>query len=424
MRWFRGDRAAAFRLPKDPVMARAGRRLGYLSAAPRVSTKQIAEAGGPRAHVRGVILAFEKLGWTVHSYIVGNQVPAAWIVRSEETLERHVLFRLAADLARLAMGIWHSVRAYKELIGRVDWLYERFAVLQSLGWIFQHHQLPWILETSGLIYYEAHSERRSVFLSAIARKLELWAYRRCDVLICVSESLKNLVVREANISPQKVLVVPNGVDVERFDPERYTPKRFFEGPTLGFAGNLYQWHRLDILLRVLAQLRGEGLDLNFVVLGDGPMRKTWEAQADELGILEGVRFLGRVGWEEVPDHIAGFDLGYAGNGPLSIGVMYHSPLKLYEYMAMARPVVASAYADARELISTGENGYLFQPGSAVELEQVLRMAYQEKDRWHAMGMAARRRVTETASWQTRIQSAISGIERILETGIANSAARN
>lgn len=95
-------------------------------------------------------------------------------------------------------------------------------------------------------------------------------------------------------------------------------------------GNLYSWQGLDDLLEVLHDLQADGFDLSLVVVGDGQMRQKWESQARSLGLSNRVEFVGQVSWDEVPDYIAGFDLGYSGHVKLQIGTMYHSPLKIYE----------------------------------------------------------------------------------------------
>jgi glycosyltransferase involved in cell wall biosynthesis len=191
---------------------------------------------------------------------------------------------LVADLMRLALGPLNAWRAWRELGGRGGWVYERSAVLQAMGWIFKRDGGPWILETNAPLFYEAKVDRNSIVLSGLARWLELRAYRECDVLVCVSEALKEILVREAGLQPEKVVVVPNGVDTIFFDPNRYTPMRMFEGFTIGFVGHLSAWQGLDLLLEALKDLRAEGIDASLVVVGDGPMRQAWEAQARRLGI--------------------------------------------------------------------------------------------------------------------------------------------
>jgi glycosyltransferase involved in cell wall biosynthesis len=406
-----------------PSQASATKSLGYLSAAPRVSTRPGAALTGPRSHVLGVIRAFETLGWEVKPYIVGDRLPSAATSkgldpRASENLVRspltHFVQTLLADLVRLGLGVLNSQRAWRELRGQVDWVYERLAVLQSLGLIFKRRGIPWILETNAPLFYEAKVDRESVVLSGLARWLEIRAYRKCDVLVCVSEALKEIVVRESGISPEKVIVVPNGVDTQRFDPERQEPRRVFAGFTVGFVGSLAAWQRLDDLLEVLRDLREEGLDLSLVVVGDGPMKTAWDAQAQRLGISSSVAFVGQVPWSQVPQYIAGFDLGYSGQASLQIGKMYLSPLKLYEYMAMAKPVVASAFEDAQRVVQEEETGFLFRAGNKDDLKGALFKAYHlPRTALPDMGRKARKEIVTHHSWEARVRKVTEDVERLL-----------
>ncbi len=393
----------------------AKKRLGYLSAAPRVSTRPDAEAGGPRAHVLGVIRAFESLGWSVNRFIVGDRMPKGVAGGgSEKALSGSRVRTLAADLARLSLGGLNAFRARRELSGKVDWVYERYAVLQSLGWVFGRSGIPWILETSGLYSDEAKTERNSLVLTGVARRLEVFAYGRCDVLVCVSQPLKELVVRKTGVREDKILVVPNGVDAAFFDPTLHEPRRLFEGFTVGFVGSLLAWQGLDRLLHAVAALRAEGLPVHVAVVGDGPAREGWERLARELGILgEAVRFVGRAPLDEVPGYIAGFDAGFSGQQGMKIGAMYHSPLKLYEYLSMGKPIVATAYDDARTLVRDTDAGFLFEPGDTEDLQRALREAYSSREAFPEAGRRAREEVLRRHSWEARLRETIPKVEEIL-----------
>jgi glycosyltransferase involved in cell wall biosynthesis len=395
------------------------KKLGYLSGAPRVSTRPEAGATGSKNHVMGVMRAFESLGWEVRPFIVGDRVPADWIRSgSEQKLRRGMPSRLAADLLRVGMGYWNARHAVREL-GQVDWVYERLGAFQQLWRTFKQRGISWILETNAPLFYEAKNERQSMVLSALARRMELRAYRECDVLVCVSRELKEIVTAEARISPDKAVVMPNGVDTTRFDPVKVRKKRFFDLPTLGFVGNLYDWQGLDLLLAGLAELRLESVDFALAVVGDGPMREEWEGIARGLNLGDRVKFTGRVAWEKVPRYINGFDLGYSGQVPLGIGKMYHSPLKLYEYLAMGKPVVASAYDDARRTARRGETGYLFEPRSKESLKNALRRAYTEQQAWPQLGQKARETAVKEHSWQARIHGLIQEVDKILNRHTAH-----
>lgn len=392
------------------------RRLGYLSGAPRVSTHPDAEAGGPRSHVLGVIRAFEALDWEVKPFIVGDRVPRKWVTKgSEKTVSSGFLTTLIADLVRLILGNINAIRAWQELGGKVDWVYERFSVLQAIGSLFKRCSgIPWILETSGLCYKEAKSERKSLVLSSLARILETRSYRECDVLICVSNALKETVVQETGVRPEKILVVSNAVDTEFFNPDKYSPKRLFEDFTIGFVGNLTVWQGLNLLLEVLNELQTQkGIKLNLVIAGDGLMYGELKTLADKLGLSSQVCFLGQVARTEIPALIAGFDIGYSGHIDLKGNQVYHSPLKLYEYMVMGKPVVASAVEDARSLVREEQTGYLFQPGDREGLKQSLIKAYEARTQLKEMGYKARQEILAKHSWIARSQTMIEKIEQLL-----------
>lgn len=391
------------------------KQLGFISAAPRISTRPETQIAGPRTRVLGLIKGFEALNWEVKRFIIGDRVPQKLIESvPEKATNGKFLPTLAADLARIVLSSVNTQRSWQELGGQVDWAFEFAATMQSLGWNFKRHGIPWIIHTEGILYQEAKSERKSIVLGGIARYLEMRAYRECDALVCVSETLKELVVRESGVPPEKVVVIPNGVDTDVFDPKQYVPKRLFSGFTVGFVGGLYMWQAVDLLLEAVHELRTEGIDLSVVVVGDGVMYETWRTQAQSLGIADHVKFMGQVLWAEVPEYIAGFDVCYTGQVEIQqVGRMYHSPLKLYEYMAMAKPIVASAFEDARRMLQDGETGFLFEPGNKEDLKRALIHAYQSQGQLSFMGQQARDVVLSQHSWVARVKTMIEGLEQIL-----------
>jgi len=385
------------------------KRIGYLSGAPRVSTRPEASATGPKSHVLGIIHGFEELGWEVRRFIFGDHVPLGWVKR-ELDVEMAASFskRLVADAARLAFGLYNTIRAPRH-VGQVDWVYERFGAFQALGLGFQRRGIPWIVETNGIFFQEAKVDRNSLALEGLERKLELWVYRRADAIVAVSEALKNALV-ELGIEGEKIVVVPNGVDLSRFSGA--------EGgssggkPVIGFVGTLSQWQALDLLIEALALLKAEGREYRLLVVGDGQMRAPWEELARARGI--DAEFIGRVPWEEVPGWMALFDLAYSGQIPVSQGTMYHSPLKLYEYMAAGRPVIASSWSEARSLIGEDERGYLFEPGNLQDLVRALRKARAERALWPTKGRRARALIEREHTWKARVARIVEEVGRILE----------
>ena len=389
------------------------KRLGFIAGAPRISTDPNAEMSGPRARVLGLIQGFESQGWSVKRFIVGDRTPQKWSAKgSGAAVSKGFLRTLAVDFVRLGLGTYNSLRSWQAIGKEVDWVFEYAATLQCLGWIFQRNGVPWILQVEALLYYEAKAERKALVLDGIAKKLELWSYRQCDVIACVSATLKEILVEEIGIDPQKIVLLPNGVDIEFLNPQLHRPKRVFPEFTIGFVGSLYSWAGLGLLLEVMSELETAGYHLSLVVVGDGEMKSAWSQQARDLG-LKRVEFVGRVSWQEVPQYIAGCDVGYSGQIQLQMGKMYLSPMKLYEYMSMGKPVVASAFEDAKRLVTEGETGFLFQPGDKHSLKQALMKAYRAKERLAMMGDRARQQIEAEHSWANRVEHLLRETEAIL-----------
>jgi glycosyltransferase involved in cell wall biosynthesis len=393
----------------------APRRLGYLSGAPRVTTRHDAEIGGPRSHILGVMSGFRQLGWSVETYIVGDRSPGVVTRDAGKLLRKGGQWALLADVARMGMSPVNSRTAWRELAGRVDWVYERFSVFQALGRTFAQAGIPWILETNEMQSEEARVDRNSLVLTSLARRHERQAYLDCSMLVCVSEPLKQLVTTRLGIPADKVAVVPNGVDTEFFRPRPATP-RAFEGFTLVYAGGLEPWQGIDLLLHAMADVRRENnVPVHAVIAGDGPVRRDLERLAEELGLAPYVRFLGTVSREAVPDVIASGDLGYSGHTETQGRAVFRSPLKLYEYMAVGKPVLSSAVADARQIVVPNETGFLFTSDDAGGLRAALSRAFAARDSLSAMGARAREVVEEGHSWTARCRTIVESAEsRALE----------
>ncbi len=394
------------------------KRLGFIAGAPRISTNPNAEMSGPRSRVLGLIQGFESLDWSVKPFIVGDRTPQEWSAKgSGAAVSKGFIRTLAVDLVRIGLGMFNSWQSWRELGEQVDWVYEYAATLQCLGWIFQRQGIPWILQVEALLYYEAKAERKALVLDGIAKRLELWSYRQCDVIACVSATLKEILVEEIGINPDKIVLVPNGVDIQFLDPQRHQAKRLFSGFTISFVGSLYSWAGLGLLLEVMSELQAEDYQISLVIVGDGEMKSTWSEQAQSLGMEEQVKFIGRVPWQEVPQYIAGCDIGYSGQIQLQMGKMYLSPMKLYEYMSMGKPVIASAFEDAQRLVIEGKTGFLFQPGDKQTLKQALITAFDAQDRLLSMGQQARQQIEAEHSWTNRVQHLLEETEKILSSKV-------
>jgi glycosyltransferase involved in cell wall biosynthesis len=372
-----------------------------------------ADTGGARTHMLGVISGFKALGWQVKPFIVGDHLPIRRM--SSTSMTGRAQWRMALDLARLGIGIINRGWAEARFLGYPDLVYERFAAFQALGRPFSRRGVPWIIETQGLDYEERRRDRGSIFFVKLAERIEIAAYRQCDVIICVSKTLKHQLSARPEIDSEKILVIPMAFDPSRFDPNRFSPKDSSSGSlSIVFVSELMRRHRLDLLLRAISDIRrSENIAIELRVAGEGPARAEWEKLCTELDLAEQVRFVGRIHMDAVPEFISKADVGFVGHADSAGSPAHSSPTKLYEYMAMQKPVIAAGADDVHDLVVEGQTGFLFRPGDPHSLAMALRRSHEKRLSLPAMGLAARSKVEVAHTWPARVEAMLQGIDRIL-----------
>lgn len=379
----------------------------YASGGPRVSTRKNAELFGAKNHVMGVIKGFKSLGHTVHEFIVGDKISEKLTSTGSEKAISNSCFRnILGDVLRILYSIKYSLLLYTTTKNdHYDIVYERLSLFNFLG-VFVKNKKKWIVETNAPLSYEARFDRKSLFFYRIARYIEHKCYIKADRLVVISESLKNIIMEQfPGIPPEKFIVLPNGVDVDTINPEitkkAYTSDIF----TIGCVGTLYPWIGLDLLLQTILELPTD-IKVRLDIVGEGLIKRNLMHFVQEHK-MDNVTFSGRITWPEVAEYIKSFDLCYSGQTQHGIGIMYSSPIKLYEYMAMGKPVIASAYDDAKALIQDGIDGFLFEPNNSDNLkENLIKAYYKAKDINPAI---IRNKIVSYHSWEKRVETLLKNI---------------
>lgn len=239
-----------------------------------------------------------------------------------------------------------------------DILYERYNLFYHAGgWLKRRKNLPLILEVNAPLAAEraAHGD---LSLKAFARKSEAAIWRSADMVLPVTNVLGGQILA-AGVDPAKVMTIQNGVDDDFLQSHDASIVRdrygLSEKLVLGFTGFVREWHGVDQIIRFLAQSPRD--DLHLLVVGDGPAREDLERLAEELGVSTSVTFTGVVQREDMAVHVAAFDVALQ-----PAVVDYASPLKLFEYMAQAKPVIAPRAANIQEVVTDGKDALLFDKG--------------------------------------------------------------
>jgi glycosyltransferase involved in cell wall biosynthesis len=265
-------------------------------------------------------------------------------------LVRRLLPGALGEVAELA----YNLPAYRRLAAacrafKPDVIYERCNLYYLAGaWLARRTGLPFLLEVNSPLA-EERTRFGNLRLTGLAHRLERFVWRTADRVLPVTGVLRDILLRDG-VAPERAVVVPNGVVLERFGDGA---GRLADGEVvLGFVGFVRAWHGLDGVIRAIAAQPG----VRLVVVGDGPVRGELEALAESLGIGGRLRFMGVVPHGEVPGAVAGFDIALQPKV-----TPYASPLKIFDYMAAGRAIVAPDQPNIREILVHEETALLFDP---------------------------------------------------------------
>jgi glycosyltransferase involved in cell wall biosynthesis len=299
-----------------------------------------------------------------------------------------------AARARAALAANPDVRTALEREGPFDIVYERYSLWSYAGMGYaRDHGTPGLLEVNAPLIEEA-AEHRGLADRAGAERVAERVFRDATALLAVSAEVAAYLGRYPD-AVRRTHVLPNGVNPERF-PADLPPSR--PGAfTVGFVGSMKAWHDLPTLVEAFVLFRRVAPDARLLLVGDGPERERLQGDLAARGLREAVEFTGAVAPGEVPGLLASMDVAAAPYPKLA--TFYFSPLKVYEYMAAGRPVVASRLGQLAEMIRHEVDGLLCAPGDAAALAADLERLWREPALRHRLGQAARAKALREHTWE-------------------------
>ena len=184
---------------------------------------------------------------------------------------------------------------------------------------------------------------------------------------------------------------------------------------VGFVGTLKPWHAVEDLIEAFAGLHRQDGDAQLLIVGDGPQRHILETKVVACGVHDAVDFHGAVAPAEVPPLLASMDVAVVPYSPIE--GFYFSPLKLFEYMAAGRAIVAAAIGQMETFVVDGVTGLLYPPGDIACLTSALARLAADEPLRRRLGAAARRVAVRDHTWH-------AVIGRIFELARAHSPTRS
>jgi glycosyltransferase involved in cell wall biosynthesis len=239
-------------------------------------------------------------------------------------------------------------------------------------------------------------------LRRLARR-EAFVWSHADGYVTITQALADELTRR--LGPRaRLAVAHDGVRPS----QAVTAPPASSAEVVGYAGHLYAWKGVDVLLQALARVP-EAAGLIIGGHEQEPDLARCRALAASLGIADRVTFTGYVDPPRVPALLQRATILVLPNPESAISTHYTSPLKLFEYMAAARAIVASDLPAIREVVRAGETAVLVPPGDPQAIADAIRALRADPERAQRLARAARERVADF-SWARRAER----IEQVLD----------
>jgi len=423
------------------------KRQPLLSNASVTSTKALylktnlmlgAKAGGSIGHVAGV--ANELARRNGQSLVLAPETPPLLngAVRSEP-IEPLRTYGVPAEVNHFRFN-WRCVAQAAKTLQResFDFIYQRLTLGNLAGvLVSRRFDLPLVIEYNGSEVWVSQNWGHKLKHEALAQAIEDVCLLHAHRVVTVSQVLADELLARG-VPADRIVWYPNCIDPQMFDPQRYDDDRRRLRAQLGiaddelvvmFIGTFGLWHgaetladAADILLSSPAE---EGLPrLRFVFVGDGLRLAAVRERLDAHIRRGGVILTGLVPQHEAPRCLAAADIFSSPHTPPADGSKFFgSPTKLFEYMAMARPIVASDLDQLSDVLDPalregdspacgdGATALLVEPGSAPAIVRALRSLQRQPALRASLAQAARRKALEHYTWRQHVDVIAESLAR-------------
>lgn len=232
----------------------------------------------------------------------------------------------------------------------------------------------------------------------ILEVLEKWMYRSANHIVAVGNGYKNNILQKADVR-DRISVVTNGVDVAYFRPmpksTEFLQKYGLAGRFVcSYVGTLGMAHGLDVVIRAATILRqGNRDDIVFCLVGDGARRSELERQTREANLEDWVRFTGRLDKSEMPIVLASSDCLFVH---LAKSELFETviPSKIFESMAMQRPLVMGVQGESATIVSDSGSGLVMEPDNEQDLVAAVTRLCDDRQFYESLCQNGRKFVCE------------------------------
>jgi glycosyltransferase involved in cell wall biosynthesis len=308
------------------------------------------------------------------------------------------------------------------------YIYERICLGNYTGArLSQELGIPYIVEYNGSEISMMRSFGRGSYVYENLYLLaETAAFQQATVISVISDAVRDDVLKRG-IDPRKVLVNPNGADLDTYRPASQKSKAALrrklgfsdEERVIAFTGTFGGWHGVDILAKAIPEICRQAPNVRFLLIGDGNYKYLIDDQVRQHGCETRVYCTGRVPQQEGAQLLGAADIFVSPhNRHMVDSRFFGSPTKLFEYMAMGGGIVASDLEQIGEVLSpalransllhdttgvTTERAVLCTPGALDEFVAATLFLVQHPEIAVKLGVNARNAIESEYSWARHVE---------------------
>jgi glycogen synthase len=364
---------------------------------------------------RAILKAQQARGWEVRGLTGARHTATGPAIETVDGLTFHR--SPAPKAARTPLGEWREIGAMAKGIAALidewkpDFLHAHSPVLTALAGLraAKAHNLPLLYEIRAFWEDAAVGNgtgRQGSFKYRMTKAVETYAVKRANRVAVICEGLKGDLISRG-ISADKIMVSPNGVDLELFgdppprDDALAAQLGIGAGAVIGYIGSFYDYEGIDDLIAAMPGIIATHPDTHLLLVGGGPVERELRAQAAASSVASKIIFVGRVSHGEVERYYSLIDILAYPRKQMRLTDLV-TPLKPLEAMAQRRLVAASDVGGHRELIEDGVTGTLFAPDDPASAAREISALLSDRAIWDERRRVARVFVEANRNWSSNI----------------------
>ena len=365
--------------------------------------------GGSASHICGAVNALSKrckitfIGNTridgIDSNVetnITNYVPSLEIFKEIQKMKFNLFF-------------YNKIKRFFES-NKFDLIYQRYSDYDWVGLkLARAFRIPLFLEFNSSAYWNSiHNWDRRTF-NNLLRYSERILAKSANKLFVVSDVMRKNLIKEYEVDDRKVISNPNGVDVNRFSPanvDREHVKKLKSElainnkKVVGFVGTFGPWHGIDVIVNSMKKLIPQRKDVVFLLIGDGELWDFVKQNMEKYKLQSNVILVGKVNHYSMPSYLSICNVLLNPTVRNSDGSdFFGSPTKLFEYMAMEKPVISSKVGQLKSIIEHKSNGFLINEGDYNMLNKYIVELVDNPEMATHVGAKARKTVINEYTWE-------------------------